>query len=127
MSSIANSAYLVTGATDGIGKALALALAQQDATVILHGRSEAKLSAAEAKIRAASGNEKLFTVQADFSSLSQVVGMAEEVSARFPALNVLINNAGHLTDHHLLVPRLRRPPVGDTACRARVPRAKSQA
>jgi len=102
MSQLSSSTYLVTGATDGIGKATALALAKMDATVILHGRSPDKLAAAVADIKAVSGSHKLHTVLADFASLEQVKGLADEVKERFPALNVLINNAGHLTDHRQL-------------------------
>jgi len=102
MTFIANSTFLITGATDGIGKALALALAQQGATVVLHGRNPDKLAATVTELRAATGNEQLHTVLADFSSLAQVAAMADEVSERFSALNVLINNAGHLTDHRQL-------------------------
>jgi len=102
MTFVANSTFLITGATDGIGKALALALAQQGATVVLHGRNPDKLAATVTELRAATGNEQSHTVLADFSSLAQVAAMADEVSERFPALNVLINNAGHLTDHRQL-------------------------
>ena len=97
--SVHDPVYLITGATDGIGRALAQALASSDATLILHGRSAAKLAVVADEVRAASGSSDVHTVLADLASLEQAAGLAAEVSERFPALNVLINNAGHLTDH----------------------------
>jgi NAD(P)-dependent dehydrogenase (short-subunit alcohol dehydrogenase family) len=94
--------YLVTGATDGIGKATALALANQDACVILHGRNPDKTAATLEEISQATGNTQLHSVLADFASLEQVAALADEVSERFPDLNILINNAGHLNDHRRL-------------------------
>jgi NAD(P)-dependent dehydrogenase (short-subunit alcohol dehydrogenase family) len=91
--------YLITGASDGIGEATALALAHSGARVILHGRNPAKLAARLAKIRAATGNESLHAVQADFASLAEVAALAGQVRRDFPGLNVLINNAGLITDH----------------------------
>lgn len=90
--------YLVTGASDGIGRALATALAQTGARVVMHGRNPDKLAAAAAEVRAVSGNDGIATVLADLASLQAVAGMADEVAQRFPELNVLVNNAGHLTD-----------------------------
>jgi len=91
--------YLITGATDGIGKATALALAQRGSRVILHGRNPAKLEATLEQIRAATGNESLHPVLADFTSLAQVAALGDQVSRDFPGLDVLVNNAGLLTDH----------------------------
>lgn len=91
--------YLVTGATDGIGKATALALAEQGARVILHGRDPGKLEAALGQLRAATGSESLHAELADFSSLAEVAELGRRVRRDFPGLNVLINNAGLLTDH----------------------------
>jgi NAD(P)-dependent dehydrogenase (short-subunit alcohol dehydrogenase family) len=91
--------YLVTGATDGIGKATALALAERGARVILHGRNPGKLEATLEQLRGATGNESLHTVLADFASLEQVAALGQRVRTDFPGLNVLINNAGLLTDH----------------------------
>jgi NAD(P)-dependent dehydrogenase (short-subunit alcohol dehydrogenase family) len=96
---VSTSTFLVTGATDGIGKATARALAAQGATVVLHGRNPAKLDAALAEIRAATGNAALHPVVADFAALAEVAALAERVRADFPRLAVLVNNAGVLTDH----------------------------
>lgn len=94
--------YLVTGATDGIGKATALALAQTDACVIIHGRDPDKTAAALKEIQQATNNPNLHTVLADFASLKEVAALAEHIRNEFPGLNVLVNNAGHLTDHRQL-------------------------
>lgn len=96
---MSNPTYLITGATDGIGKATALALAERGARVILHARNPAKLEATLGQLRAASGNESLYGVLADFASLEQVAALGQRVRTDFPGLNVLINNAGLLTDH----------------------------
>ncbi|HJP04313.1 MAG: short-chain dehydrogenase [Chromatiales bacterium] len=94
--------YLVTGATDGIGKALSLALAKTGATVIMHGRSPEKADRALNEIGDATGNTHLHTVLADYASFDQVAALAEQVQTEFGGLNVLINNAGMLTDHRQL-------------------------
>ena len=91
--------FLVTGATDGIGKATALALARQNAAVIIHGRNPAKLEATLTELRAATGNPALHAVRADFSSLAEVAALADQVRGEYPSLSVLINNAGLVTDH----------------------------
>lgn len=96
---LAKAAFLVTGATDGIGRSTALALARQGASVILHGRNPAKLAAVHAEILSHSGNRRLHTVVADFASLADVAALANRVRGGFTGLRVLINNAGLLTDH----------------------------
>jgi NAD(P)-dependent dehydrogenase (short-subunit alcohol dehydrogenase family) len=85
---------LVTGATDGLGRALALDLARRGATVLLHGRSDARLSDAVRGIREATGSAHLRTYRADFSSLDEVRRLAERVLAAEEWLDVLVNNAG---------------------------------
>ncbi|MFT4592168.1 MAG: NAD(P)-dependent dehydrogenase (short-subunit alcohol dehydrogenase family) [Gammaproteobacteria bacterium] len=92
-----SSTCLITGATDGIGKALAARLAVAGYEVILHGRSPEKLAAVAEKIRADSGNA-VHTVCADFADLEQVAELATAIKVDYPNLSVLVNNAGHLTD-----------------------------
>jgi NAD(P)-dependent dehydrogenase (short-subunit alcohol dehydrogenase family) len=84
---------LVTGSTDGLGRALAERLAKMGMTVHLHGRSEEKLAVAKREIVAATGNDRVHTHLADFASLAEVRGLADEIAV-LDALHLLVNNAG---------------------------------
>jgi len=94
MRSTDDQVVLVTGSTDGLGRAVARELATQGATVLLHGRDPAKGDAALREIREATGNERLAFYLADFSSLAQVHELAEQLLAEHDRLDVLVNNAG---------------------------------
>ena len=96
------STFLVTGATNGIGKATALALARQGASVIIHGRHPGRLEATLNELRTATGNPALNTVRADFASLAEVAALSAQLRREFAGLRVLINNAGLLTDRRQL-------------------------
>jgi NAD(P)-dependent dehydrogenase (short-subunit alcohol dehydrogenase family) len=85
---------LVTGATDGLGKALALELAARGAAILLHGRSPPRLDDTLREIRAATGNDRLSTHVADFSSLEDVRRLGVEVGRDEARIDVLVNNAG---------------------------------
>jgi len=84
---------LVTGATDGMGKALAGELAARGAIVLVHGRNEARLEAAVREIRQGTGNERVRPYRADFSGLDEVRRLAGEVERDTERLDLLINNA----------------------------------
>jgi len=86
---------LITGATDGLGRALAHDLAAGGATVLLHGRDPDRLTATRDEIAAATGApDRLRTYRADLASLAEVRQLADDVLAAEPRLDVLVNNAG---------------------------------
>jgi NAD(P)-dependent dehydrogenase (short-subunit alcohol dehydrogenase family) len=85
---------LVTGSTDGIGKATALGLAQMGARVILHGRDPEKGRRVREEIAQTTGSDQLDLFIADLASLRQVRKLATEILERHQRLHVLINNAG---------------------------------
>jgi NAD(P)-dependent dehydrogenase (short-subunit alcohol dehydrogenase family) len=84
---------LVTGASRGIGRGIALKLAQQDWTVVINYRSNA--SAAEETVAAIkdSGGEAL-AVRADIASLDDHAALLDTVIATYEHLDLLVNNAG---------------------------------
>ncbi|HTC44180.1 MAG TPA: SDR family oxidoreductase [Steroidobacteraceae bacterium] len=87
---------LVTGATDGIGKEAACALAQQGARLLIQGRDPNKGARAIAELKARSGNPAIEFLQCDFASLAEVRGLAASVTERTAKLDILINNAGSI-------------------------------
>ena len=89
-----NQIILVTGATSGIGKVTATELAKKGAHVVLLARSAEKAEATQREIKAAAGHEQVDILLADLADLSQVRRAAAEFNARYPRLDVLVNNAG---------------------------------
>jgi retinol dehydrogenase 12 len=86
--------FLVTGATDGIGKAAALEFARGGATLVLVARSREKGERVLAEIKAASGNDRLELLLGDLSALAEVRAVADAFRAKHERLDVLLNNAG---------------------------------
>jgi NAD(P)-dependent dehydrogenase (short-subunit alcohol dehydrogenase family) len=85
---------LVTGATDGLGRALAHDLAAAGATVLVHGRSDERLAATAAELADVAAPGHIRTYRADLASLAEVRALADAVRAHEPRLDVLVNNAG---------------------------------
>ena len=85
---------LVTGSTDGIGRATARALAAGGMKVIVHGRTKPRVDAALAQLQDELPGAELEAVSFDLGSQTAVRRGAEQILARFPELHVLLNNAG---------------------------------
>jgi NAD(P)-dependent dehydrogenase (short-subunit alcohol dehydrogenase family) len=96
MNLMSNKVFLITGSTDGIGKLTAIDLArkQKGATIIIHGRNSEKLEQSKREIQKISGNPKIESQLADFSSMNEVRNMAEEILSKHASIDILINNAG---------------------------------
>jgi NAD(P)-dependent dehydrogenase (short-subunit alcohol dehydrogenase family) len=84
----------ITGATDGLGRALAERLAIDGATVLLHGRDQHKLDRAASEIADRAGVGKPRTFCADLADLSQVRRLADDVERAADRLDVFVSNAG---------------------------------
>jgi NAD(P)-dependent dehydrogenase (short-subunit alcohol dehydrogenase family) len=88
------SVVLITGATDGLGRAVAERLAVEGATVLMHGRDPQRLAEAERDVEMLAGADRVRTYQADLSSLAEVSELASQVRRDEPELHALVNNAG---------------------------------
>jgi len=96
MSTLAGKIALVTGASQGIGRACALELAKAGATVALAARNVEKLEAVAAEIDAAGGTAKAYAL--DVSSEESIRTAAKAVLADHGAVHILVNNAGITKD-----------------------------
>lgn len=85
---------LITGATDGLGRALAHRLASGGATVLVHGRDAERLEATADDIRDIHSVRRPRVLRADLSSLAEVRRLAAEVREATDRLDVLVSNAG---------------------------------
>lgn len=99
MTRLNGKTVLVTGATDGIGRALVNRLCDAGASVIVHGRNEEKIGDV-LKSLDCDGAPQAY--QSDFASLAEVARLADAVAESNDRLDVLVNNAGLLTDHRQL-------------------------
>jgi 3-oxoacyl-[acyl-carrier protein] reductase len=96
MSTLTGKIALVTGASQGIGRACALALAAEGATVALAARNVEKLDAVAAEITASGGSAKTYAL--DVSSEDSIKSAAKAVLADLGAVHILVNNAGITKD-----------------------------
>lgn len=85
---LSGNAIFITGGTSGIGRALAEAFSQRSNKVIVAGRRKALLD------EIAKLNPGIDTVELDIGDAARIQGVAAQLIERYPALNVVINNAG---------------------------------
>ena len=95
---------VITGATAGIGRAAALALGRLGAELLLVSRDRAAGTALARRVADLSGGSSTGFIEADLSSLPRVRAAAEQIRERWPAIDVLINNAGARFDVQAVTP-----------------------
>jgi NAD(P)-dependent dehydrogenase (short-subunit alcohol dehydrogenase family) len=89
-----NPICLITGGTEGVGRATAIELARKRFTIVLAARNAAKAESVKQEIATVTGHADADYLVADLTSLRQVRALAESFKRRYPRLDVLINNAG---------------------------------
>lgn len=94
MDEMKGKTVLITGATNGIGKAAALELARMGATLTIVGRNPAKTERVVEQIRQYSANPSVDGLVADLSSMLQIRTLAQDFRKRHNQLHVMVNNAG---------------------------------
>jgi NAD(P)-dependent dehydrogenase (short-subunit alcohol dehydrogenase family) len=85
---------LITGATDGIGKAAASEFAKRGARMTIVGRNKNKVAEVLTELKQASGNQDVDALMCDLSRMANVKRMAEEFKSKHDRLDILVNNAG---------------------------------
>jgi 3-oxoacyl-[acyl-carrier protein] reductase len=104
MSTLEGRIALVTGASQGIGRAVALELAHRGVHVALAARNVEKLAAVETEISSAGGTAKAFAL--DVASEEAIKAGTKAVVAHFGKVEILVNNAGITRD--ILAMRMKR-------------------
>ena len=104
MTALSGRIAIVTGASQGIGRACALQLAKEGATVALAARNLDKLESVASEIAANGGIAKAFTL--DVASEDSIKACAKAVIAEFGTVHILVNNAGITKDGLML--RMKR-------------------
>ena len=97
MFDLSGKTALVTGASGGIGEAVARALHKQGATVVLHGTRAEKLELLTQRL-----GDRAFSLAVDLSDRLQVAGLIEMATALAGPISILVNNAGITRDGLLM-------------------------
>lgn len=94
--------FVITGATSGIGRETAVALAGAGGSVVVASRNQAKVGAAVTEIQRAAASEDVHGLELDLASFASIRSGADQLLAQWPQIHVLINNAGvYLSERQL--------------------------
>ncbi|GAA0530704.1 SDR family oxidoreductase [Chitinophaga japonensis] len=85
---------VITGASKGIGKAIAEKLAKEGCNIAICARNAATLEATAAAIRQQYPAVQVLAIPVDMGDKQQVLDFAARINATFPAVDILVNNAG---------------------------------
>jgi len=91
MGALSGKISIVTGAGTGVGKGIAYALAKEGVTIVVVGRTEARLRETVAEIEGFGG--KAVAIQADVCLLADIERVVAETIAQFGTVDILVNNA----------------------------------
>ena len=92
---------IITGGGSGIGRATALMMAEEGATVIVVGRTASKVEAVRDEVTAAGGTAEAYGL--DVADKPGIEEMVEDILARYGKVDVLVNNAGHSSPRRMLM------------------------
>lgn len=104
MAGVQGRVALITGASQGIGRACALVMAEAGATVVLAARNKEKLEEVAAQIATVGGQASVFPL--DVTNEEQIKATVKEIVAKHGRVDVLVNNAGVTKDQ--LFMRMKR-------------------
>src|ERR1035437_878302 len=104
MAGVQGRVALITGASQGIGRACALVLEEAGATVVLAARHQEKLDEVAAQISSAGGQASVFAL--DVTNEEQIKATVKEIVAKHGRVDILVNNAGVTKDQ--LFMRMKR-------------------
>jgi len=94
MASLRNKIAVVTGASSGIGKSIAYALANNAVDLCLFGRDKAKLEKVSCQLRKIQPNVQTYIC--DFASAENIRNAAELINSSFPGIDILVHSAGNI-------------------------------
>ncbi|HEX7433526.1 MAG TPA: SDR family NAD(P)-dependent oxidoreductase [Anaerolineaceae bacterium] len=103
-SALQGKIILITGASSGIGKATSIKLASLGAKVLMVARQPEKARTAQVEIQHKSGSNAVELLLADCSRLDEVRRLAQEITAHYPNLDILINNAAVFKAERTITP-----------------------
>ena len=95
---------LITGATDGIGKATALLLLKKGWEVVIHGRNQARCEATVSELVQKSGNTPVSALIADLTVMSEVAAAAGKFLESHTRLDLLLLNANSISNDRIITP-----------------------